>query len=236
MKTNLVKFVLAFFVMLGIVGWSPFSFFYPEINEPVGSHEWISTEMQRINSQADNIDSEVLHLSLIAYLHARQQGLDQKQLLTIIDYSKPSTERRLWVVNLRTGRVLFNTYVTHGKNSGRTNATSFSNEPGSLKSSLGLFLTEEPYTGSNGYSLRLVGLEPGINDNAYRRAIVVHGAWYADSDVIRRYGALGRSWGCPTVGEQVARPLINTIKERTLVFVYANHNRQWLNHSRYLVG
>lgn len=236
MKTNFIKYVLFLFAMLGIVGWSPFSFFYPNIREPIGSHEWIAQETHAIQSQAGNIDSEVLKLSLIAYLNARQRGLDHKQMLTIIDYSKPSTDKRLWVVNLRTGKVLFNTYVTHGRNSGKNNATSFSNEPGSLKSSLGLFLTEEPYTGSNGYSLRLIGLEPGVNDNAYRRAIVFHGAWYANYDVIRKYGLLGRSWGCPTVGEKYAHPLIDTIKERTLVFVYSNNNRSWLRHSAFLAS
>lgn len=236
MKIKFVKILLAFLCMLGIVGWSPFDWFTPDINEPTGSHEWIAKEMRTIGSQANNLDSKVLRLSLIAYINARQRGIAGKPYLTIIDYSKPSRERRLWVVNLRTGKVLFNTYVTHGKNSGTAHATSFSNQPGSLKSSMGVFVTtDSSYTGSNGYSLRLVGLERGINDNAYRRAIVFHGAWYANADVIRRYGALGRSWGCPTVGEKFARPLINTIKGHSLVFVYSDNNH-WLRHSPFLAG
>lgn len=231
------KYALFLFALLGIVGWGPFSFFIPSNNETPGTRAWVSKEADIINSQAGNIDRSVLRLSLNAYLKARREGLDQKQLLTIIDYSKPSAQRRLWVVNLRTGEVLFNTYVTHGKNSGKAYATSFSNQPGSLKSSVGMFLTtSSPYVGSNGYSLRLIGLEQGINDNAYRRAIVVHGAWYADSDVIQRYGQLGRSWGCPAVSDRLARPLIDTIKEHTLVFVYSNNDRRWLRNSAFLTG
>jgi hypothetical protein len=236
MKLRNIKFVLFFFALFGIVGWSPFSLFIPANNESPGTRAWIDKEISIIDSQASNIDTNVLRLSLEAYLHARQRGLDQRQLLTVIDYSKPSSERRLWVIDLKTNRVLFNTYVTHGKNSGNLNATSFSNQPGSLKSSIGVFLTETPYVGNNGYSLRLIGLERGINDNAYRRAIVVHGAWYAEPDVIRRYGSLGRSWGCPAVGESLARPLINTIKEHTLVFAYSDADSRWLNHSSFLAG
>jgi hypothetical protein len=129
--------------------------------------------------------------------------------------------------------VLFNTWVSHGRNSGKVNATSFSNEPGSLKSSLGVFLTKNSYNGSNGYSLRLVGLENGINDKAYERNIVIHGAAYAHPDVIDKYGLLGRSWGCPAVSNQTVRPLINTIKDRSLVFIYYPY-RSWLNNSTFL--
>jgi L,D-transpeptidase-like protein len=157
-------------------------------------------------------------------------------LLTIIDYSKISSEKRLWVIDLNREKVLFNTWVSHGKNSGSLSATSFSNQPGSLKSSIGVFLTDTtPYMGGNGYSLRLKGLERGINDNAYRRDIVVHGAWYVAPDVARRYGQIGRSWGCPAVSEKLAHPIIDTIKNRTLVFVYS-HDRYWLNRSTFLTG
>jgi hypothetical protein len=224
-------------VLLCLTGWGPFSFFQPANTEPPGSHEWLNREVQLINSQASNFNPEVLRLSLIAYLKARNKGLVHKPLLTVIDYSKPSSERRLLVIDLKNDRVLFNTYVTHGKNSGNLIPTSFSNQPGSLKSSIGVFeTTDSPYVGNNGYSLRLRGLEQGINDNAYERAIVIHGAWYADSSTIRRYGQLGRSWGCPAVSDRLARPLINTIKERTLVFVYSNSERRWLHRSTFLVG
>lgn len=221
-------------VIFCVAGWGPFSWFYRTIDVPIGSQEWVEKEIQRIHSQASNIDSNVLKMSLVAYLNAKHKGLPVKNLLTIIDYSKPSNERRLWVIDLRNAKVLFNTWVTHGRNSGKINATSFSNERGSLKSSLGVFLTtKSPYMGSNGYSLRLIGLENGINDNAFQRAIVFHGAWYANPSVIKKYGWLGRSFGCPAVSEDIARPLINTIKDKSLVFVYYS-DRHWINHSTFL--
>jgi hypothetical protein len=237
---NRIKYLLFFIALLGIVGWGPFpsfaNLFTPSITVSPESQDWVNQQMRSINAQANNLDPHVLKLSLAAYLKARRQGLDHKQLLTIIDYSKPSSERRLWVVDLKNGKVLFNTWVTHGKNSGQLRATSFSNEPGSLKSSIGVFVTEvTPYMGGNGYSLRLSGLEHGINDNAYRRDIVVHGAWYADPTVIRKYGQIGRSWGCPAVSEKTIRPLINTIKDNTLVVAYYP-DRHWLNHSTFLTG
>jgi hypothetical protein len=229
-----IKYFLSILAFVAITGWSFLP--APHIHVPPGTENWIDNQFNIINAQADNIDPLVLKMSLTAYIRARQHGLDHKQLLTIIDYSRPSTERRLWVIDFKKERVLFNTWVTHGKNSGDLQATSFSNEPGSLKSSIGVFLTTgEPYVGSNGYSLRLLGLERGINDNAYRRDIVVHGAWYASYNVAKQYKTLGRSWGCPAVSEKTARPLINTIRDKTLVFVYYP-DRYWLNNSAFLTG
>lgn len=196
---------------------------------------WINQQVSVLEDHACNIDSKVLTLSLEAYLKARQEGLDSKQLLTIIDYSKPSTEKRLWVVDLQTDKILFNTWVSHGRNSGKLMATSFSNTPGSLKSSLGVFLTTQPYIGGNGLSLKLKGLERGINDNALSRDIVVHGAWYVNPDVIAKYGQIGRSWGCPAVSPTLAQPLINTIKDQTIVVVYYP-DKHWLQSSTFLSG
>ncbi|EKD72341.1 MAG: hypothetical protein ACD_45C00701G0012 [uncultured bacterium] len=232
-----MKHIVSFLIFLCLVGWGPFNLFPdPPINEPTGSKNWLAKETKRINQQANNINPHVLRLSLVAYLKARRQGMDRKQLITIIDYSKPSTERRLWVVDLKNARVLFNTWVTHGKNSGKVNATSFSNQPGSLKSSLGVFLTtNETYVGNNGYSLRMQGLERGINDNAYRRDIVFHGAWYAAGNIAQKYGQLGRSFGCPAVNENTARPLIDTIRNNTLVVAYYP-DRYWLRSSTFLRG
>lgn len=220
-----------------ISGWGPFDFFFTRpVTAPPGSEQWVEQQMKHISSQAENISNNVLKLGLVAYINAREQGIAHKQLLTIIDYSKPSSERRLWVIDLKNAKVLFNTWVSHGKNSGKINATSFSNQLGSLKSSIGVFQTTSvPYTGSNGYSLRLVGLENGINDNAFDRAIVIHGAWYVHPDVVKKYGLLGRSWGCPAVSEDTVQPLINTIKDKTLVVVYYP-DRNWLNNSTFLAG
>lgn len=233
---KLSNILLSILIIFCLGGWGPFSFFWHTNDLPIGSEPWLDEEMQAINRQAPNIDQHVLKLSLIAYIRAHHRGIGKKQLLTIVDYSKPSTERRLWVVDLKREKVLFNTWVTHGKNSGNISATSFSNEPGSLKSSIGVFMTTaEPYVGGNGYSLRLVGLEQGFNDNAYQRDIVVHGAWYADQAIAKKYGGLGHSWGCLAVSDKLAHPLINTIKDKTLIFVYYP-DRKWLNKSAFLIG
>jgi hypothetical protein len=230
-----IKQIIFFFALLSLCGFSwPFSWLFSNPNpEKVGSSLWLAKQTQIINAETKNIDQKVLRLSLLAYANARKKGFDSKQLLTVIDYSKPSTEKRLWVFDLKSGRTLFNTWVSHGKNSGGVNASSFSNSPGSLKSSIGVFVTADPYIGGNGYSLRMRGLERGINDNAYNRDIVIHGAWYVNPDTIKRYGAIGRSWGCPAVSEGLSKSLINTIKENTVVFAYYP-DRKWLNSSTFL--
>ena len=242
MKSN---YLISAAALLCLVGFGPFSWFSgssttqplgaSSIGTSIGSSGWMSDEVRAISSQASNLSPKVLKLSLTAYLKARQKGLDSKGVLTIIDYSKPSSERRLWVVDLNKEKVLFNTWVAHGKNSGQLNATSFSDQNGSLKSSLGVFLTASTYVGGDGYSLRLQGLEPGINDNAYRRDVVIHGAWYVSQSVAEKYGQLGRSWGCPAVDEHLAKPIIDTIKNRTLVVAYYP-DRNWLRNSTFLAG
>lgn len=145
----------------------------------------------------------------------------KREVLTLIDFSKPSTEQRLYVFDMKERKLLFSSVVAHGKNSGEVYATSFSNEYGSYKSSLGFYLTESTYQGRNGYSLILEGLEKGINDRARERAIVVHGAAYADPSVISSGGRLGRSFGCPAVPRKLSRPLIDTIKGGSVMYIYA---------------
>lgn len=233
---NLKKTIFTF-ALLGSFGFSwPFSWLFSTPNTATfGTNEWVQKEIRLLKSQSGNIDDKVLRLGLTAYLNARKHGYAGKQVLTVIDYSKPSTERRLWVFDLKKNRTLFNTWVSHGKNSGGVNATSFSNSPGSLKSSIGVFLTDETYTGKNGYSLRLRGLERGINDYAYSRAIVIHGAEYASANTLKTYGKIGRSWGCPAVGSSLAKPLINSIKEKSVVFAYYPDKR-WLSRSSFLTA
>lgn len=225
--------LLLLLILSGLVSWTwPFTNY--NNTEEFGTNAWLNKQISIIRAQANDINNDVIKLSLKAFVNAKKQGvLQNKQLLTIIDYSKPSTEKRLWVFDLSNGRKLFHTWVSHGKNSGGLNATSFSNQFGSLKSSIGVFVTEAPYVGGNGYSLRLNGLEAGINDNAYKRSVVIHGAWYVNPATIAKYGQIGRSWGCPAVDTQTATALINTIKSKTLVFAYYP-DRQWLSHSRFL--
>lgn len=222
----------------GVILLSTFGFTWPITlshpnNAPFGSHIWLANEAHILESEAGNIDDNVLRLGLTAYLNARKHGYSGKEILTVIDYSKPSSQKRFWVFDLRKNRTLFNTWVSHGKNSGGINATSFSNSPGSLKSSIGVFVTDQTYSGKNGYSLRLRGLEHGVNDNAYSRAIVIHGAPYANAGNMSAYRGIGRSWGCPAVSSSLAAPIINTIKQRSVVFAYYPV-KNWLHRSSFL--
>lgn len=145
----------------------------------------------------------------------------KRQVLTLIDFSRPSTDKRLFVFDMKQRKLLFSSVVSHGKNSGGNYATSFSNEYGSYKSSLGFYLTESTYQGKNGYSLILNGLEKGINDRARERAIVMHGAAYANPSVAGKGGRLGRSFGCPAVPQKLSRPIIDAIKGGSVMYIYA---------------
>jgi L,D-transpeptidase catalytic domain len=187
-------------------------------------------------ASVQSLNSHVLQLALNAATCARDGGVvNNDRLLTVIDYSKASTQPRLWVLDLDTQRVLFEELVAHGQGSGDNYATRFSNDDGSHQTSLGLFRTADTYVGTNGYSLRLDGLEPGVNDRARERAIVIHGAPYVNAAASRTLGRLGRSWGCPALRPAIARTLIDTIKEGSLVFAYYP-DQQWLQGSRFLKG
>ncbi len=176
----------------------------------------------------DGLSPKVLAMALDAMACAKAKGASgSDDLLTIIDYSLPSTQRRLWVLDLKHGDVLFHELVAHGRGSGDNYATSFSNLDNSHQTSLGLFVTGGTYTGGNGYSMILKGLDSGVNDNAEARHIVMHGAWYVSNDQIRSQGRLGRSWGCPALSQDMAPRVIDTIKGGTFVFSYAGE-ASWL--------
>lgn len=177
--------------------------------------------IERLADLPDGPSRPALDAAVTAYADAAHRGVVARtELLTVIDYSRPSTEPRLWVIDLDEGRVLYRELVAHGRYSGDNVTQSFSNAPGSLKTSLGLFVTDAPYVGRNGYSLRLRGLDRGVNDKAFERAIVVHGAPYVSREVAERLGRLGRSWGCPAVRPEVARTLIDTIKGGSVIYAY----------------
>jgi hypothetical protein len=146
--------------------------------------------------------------------------LSTDTVITIIDYTRPSTEERLYVINLNAKKLMSTSLVSHGKNSGHNRTESFSNKPGSLKSSLLVYVSAETYHGVHGYSLRLTGVEPGVNDSARRRAIVIHGARYVSPEFARRHGRLGRSWGCPALPLGRYREIIDAIKQGTCLFAY----------------
>ena len=176
--------------------------------------------LERLSAAAPALDRGVLVLALQARTcAARSEQVGQR--LAVIDYSRPSTEVRLWVFDVGAGRLLHAEHVAHGRGSGDNLPTVFSDVEGSYQSSLGLFRTAETYVGGNGFSLRLDGLEPRFNGRARERLIVMHGADYVDPAQARRQGRLGRSWGCPAVRSEVARAVIDHLKGGQLLFAYA---------------
>jgi hypothetical protein len=180
------------------------------------------------------VSRDVLNLALGAVTCAVAAGdISAPPTLTLIDYSRPSTEPRLWVFDLRSGEMRFRELVAHGKGTGENLAQHFSDSMNSHQTSLGLFVTQDPYVGSNGYSLRLDGLEPGFNGRARERAIVMHGAAYVDAAFAAKQGRLGRSWGCPALRQAVARQVIDFIRDGGVIFSYYP-DQAWLKESRFL--
>ena len=187
-----------------------------------------------LHRAAPSLDREVLSMAARAMTCTIRRGEPvPMRRLSVIDYSLPSTQPRLWVFDLERARLLFEERVAHGRNTGENLATRFSNATGSYMSSLGAFVTQVAYSGSNGYSLRLQGLEPGFNDRARERAIVIHGAPYVSDALVRMQGRLGRSLGCPAVGSAVAKPLIDSIRGGSFLFAYYP-DPAWLKQSRLL--
>jgi hypothetical protein len=154
------------------------------------------------------------------YENLKQKGIIENNFLTIIDYSISSTSERLWVINMTENKIIFHTLVAHGKKSGEVYANSFSNTFNSNKSSLGFFTTGETYIGQHGLSLKLDGLERGINDKVRQRAIVIHGADYVSENFINKHGCLGRSQGCPALPNGLSKKIIQTIKNKSCLFIY----------------
>lgn len=184
-----------------------------------------------LNKKTD-IHPKILNLALKAFHKAKIKGLTThpKNLLTIVDYSRPSNEKRLWVLDLDKEEVQFHTYVSHGKGSGKKYAKYFSDTPNTQQSSLGAFLTGDSYMGKHGLSLRLHGLEKGINGNAYQRTIVVHGAHYASEQFAKKQGWIGRSWGCFALDKKITQSFIEKLKGGSFLFAYYPDSK-WLSSS-----
>lgn len=193
------------------------------------------TEIKSLSSKAPTLNEKVLNLALNAYEIALKNGGVKKHVLTVIDYSLPSSKKRMWVFDLDKEKLLYNTYVAHGKNSGLTVPHHFSNRNSSKETSLGTFVTQDTYYGHKGYSLNLKGLEKGFNDNAYSRRVVVHGAWYMEPSFISKSGRAGRSWGCPAIAQSMARGVINSIKNGSVLFAYYPDNN-YLKKSKFAVA
>jgi|WetSurMetagenome_2_1015567.scaffolds.fasta_scaffold21174_3 hypothetical protein len=186
----------------------------PEKNTDRESYNlWTECKLQ------NEISFEIFSKAMLGFRQI--ESLKNKSIITIIDYSKSSSEKRFFVIDIKNKKLLYKCLVSHGKNSGEDYAVNFSNEEGSLKSCLGFFITGETYSGKHGYSLRIDGVEKGINDNARSREIVIHGADYVSQKFIEKYGRLGRSWGCPALPEELAKDIIDVISNGSCLFIYA---------------
>lgn len=167
------------------------------------------------------------------YNKLKEDGKIKNEILTIVDFGKASTKKRMWILDMKSQKVLFNTYVAHGKNTGGNKALKFSNTPNSLQSSLGFYVTAETYYGKNGLSLFIDGMEKGFNSKARERYVVIHGADYATESFIERNGRLGRSYGCPAVPQEISKEIIDLIKGQSALFIY-HPNQKYLQNSEYL--
>jgi hypothetical protein len=182
------------------------------------------------------LSKDAFNEAITGYLNLQRRGTIQHEgVLSIVDFSLPSFKKRLFVLDMENGKLLFNTLVAHGRNSGKILATRFSNRFRSLESSLGFYLTGETYTGQKGYSLRLMGIEQGINNNAFDRGIVVHAAAYVNDEISKTYGRLGRSEGCPAIPSDIHRSVIETIKNGSCFFIYGK-NKRYANQSKLLTN
>lgn len=180
------------------------------------------------------LSEDAFNYAIAGYEKLKQSGkIINDKVLSIVDFTKPSYKKRLFVIDLSNFKLLFNTYVAHGQNTGREYAKAFSNKPESFQSSLGFYVTSGTYVGKNGFSMHLDGLEYGFNHLAEERAIVMHGAPYVSEGMIRSQGYIGRSHGCPAVPENLNKPIIEKIKNGSCFFIYSD-NRNYLSKSRLL--
>ena len=193
----------------------------------------IYTELMEKNPDVE-LDFEPFRYAMIGYYTLRQEErLNDKEILSIIDFTKSSCLKRFYTVDLKELDFIYYSLVSHGRNTGEDMATKFSNECSSNSSSLGFYITGGTYMGRNGYSMRLVGDEKGWNDNMMRRAVVMHEASYVSEDFVKKYGRLGRSYGCPALPQGLSEKVINTIKNKSVIFAYYNDDN-YLKASRYL--
>jgi hypothetical protein len=197
---------------------------------------YIRNLYSQIEFGKNKLSYDVFEKAYRGYANLKNAGKlnESKNILTVVDFSKSSTENRLWVIDLDAKKLLINDYVAHGQGSGNEFATAFSNNANSHQSSLGFYVTADTYIGKHGQSLRMHGMDKGYNCAAYDRAVVVHGANYVSNDFVAGQKRLGRSWGCPAVSNELAPKFINLIKDRTVLFVYYPEAKylsssQWLN-------
>ena len=246
MKKILLSLVIVIFFATSFYTFDPKEEAKPEIQNIKTS----LPALKKSNSSEDNstaiynsisfensntLNPEVFEKAFLGFTNLKIAGKlpETSNLISIVDFSLSSTQKRLWVIDLEKKVVVFNSLVAHGKNTGEEFAQKFSNTESSYQSSLGFYITESTYNGSNGYSLKLLGMDPGYNDAALQRAIVMHGADYVSEDFIKSQKRIGRSWGCPAVPRALAEPIINTIKGKNVLFIYYP-DEQYLSTSEWL--
>ncbi|MFC7782592.1 murein L,D-transpeptidase catalytic domain family protein [Legionella taurinensis] len=202
-------------------------------NQPPINGHTLQSIHALLRQQSPHLSEAVINKVLTTLKCLDTYHIEHNPVLTIIDYSLPSSEKRLWVFDLSTNQLLFHTYVSHGIRSGTLLTQYFSNQYDSKASSIGVYKTEQAYYGREGLSLRLAGLDQGFNDNAIGRYLVMHSGWYVDEDFIKKYGRAGRSWGCPALPMHLAKPIIDTIKDNSLMVIYYPSDN-WFLKSKFL--
>lgn len=175
---------------------------------------------ESFDEDASKPSYRVFQKAVVGFFKLKASDRLENNLLTVIDFSLPSTQERMWVINMLEQKIIYRTLVAHGQQSGSLYATAFSNRPSSHQSSLGFYLTAKPYTGKHGTSLRLDGVETGINDKARERAIVMHSADYVSYDFIKKHGRLGRSYGCPAIPKEKHEEIISLLAEKSCLYIY----------------
>ena len=246
MKKILLSLVIVIFFATSFYAFDPKEEAKPEIQniktslpalKKSNSSKDKAAEIYRsISFESNNtLNPEVFEKAFLGFTNLKIAGKlpETSNLISIVDFSLSSTQKRLWVIDLEKKVVVFNSLVAHGKNTGEEFAQKFSNTESSYQSSLGFYITESTYNGSNGYSLKLLGMDPGYNDAALQRAIVMHGADYVSEDFIKFQKRIGRSWGCPAVPRALAEPIIDTIKGKNVLFIYYP-DEQYLSTSEWL--
>ena len=217
------------FVTVMLFGFTSFTPNHTKIVKPKSySMSSKSASLKEVESKYNSLDANNLNLpnlesfskALEGYYLLKEKGILENDYLTIVDFSLSSKVKRMWVIDMDENKIIFNSLVAHGKNSGNDFANNFSNKNESNKSSLGLFLTGELYSGKHGLSLKLDGLEKGVNDNARQRAIVMHGADYVSQNFIKTHNRLGKSQGCPAIPIELREKIIQTIKDKSCLYIY----------------
>ena len=199
---------------------------------PMGKEDSYNLLYDELQLDTLSLSRKAFNFAIKGFARLQAQGmLQNNSVISIVDFSLPSNKKRLFIIDMVSGRLLFNTFVSHGRGSGQAMATRFSNKPGSNMSSLGFYITGSTYIGEHGVSLRLQGIEKGINDKALKRGIVMHSAAYVEEDYIQQRGYSGRSEGCPAIPEEYQEPVIETIKDGSCLFLYSP-NKFYTSHTR----